>query len=923
MGDFLTLGIRSNSAGPSTRSLPSSGRWPIWLIPVLLLWIVWTQPVTAAPRIESPVTRLLFRPIGTNEPPLLATLSLEELFSRLRTSARPGSEPTESMIKEHMADLEKYLLDWSYTPRNTQGRPLSITSTWTDKTTGNPAVRTTRTFTYAANGSDLTEVRDGQNRLLESRTYNAARQLTQHRVYFGTGASDYQTTTYSYDPTTQRMSSSVSPAGLTTTWTYAGTAPNLTITRTTSPIASTATEIYANGRLTQSTDARGLLLTYLYDNLNRVTRITWPDQSTQEFDYTRVINGQTILFLDVQRSKDRMGQWTTFTYDGARRVTQVVDPANRTRSYAYCSCGQLESSTAGSGGGAETTTYQYRSDGRLTSVTAPGGRTVTSTYNLLGQRLSENDGVVTTTFAYNLQGLLIQANSPAGIAAKTVYDEEDRPWQSTDANGITVTRTYDLLGRPLQNGYPAVSGGQGATTELFAYPSPTQVTYTDQRSKVTQKTFDAAGRILTEVTANTPPETVTHGYGTNFLSRSLTDGRGKVTTWTFNAEGRLTAKRYHGQNFDQTTYTYRADGRPSSRRYYSSTSSFRETTYAYDASGNLTLTDYPTPTVDLTYTYDDKNRLATVVQSGLGTITLNYANGRLTEESGPWAKIEQWGQSRIIYNCHTATTPAGSLERFGSMLRMAAEERREALPAGIPGAAGANGRSRWAEVPRPKRQLTLRALQDAPRGSRIRGASPRSLRLCGSTRFAGLRPSPPSNLRAGIGSVEQWGQSSIIYNCHTATTPAGSLERFGSMLRMAAEERREALPAGIPGAAGANGRSRWAEVPRPKRQLTLRALQDAPRGSRIRGASPRSLRLCGSTRFAGLRPSPPSNLRAGIGSVRPLRGRWAHGTGNPAVIRPPATFRDAFGVQYRRAAGYIWPLATLPPAMQRSPHHPR
>jgi len=99
-------------------TLLSAGRCPAWLLSFLLLWIAWPQRTTAAPRIESPVTRLLFRPIGANEPPLLATQRLEELCSRLRTSERPGSEPTESMIKEHMLDLEKYLLDWPDSPWN-------------------------------------------------------------------------------------------------------------------------------------------------------------------------------------------------------------------------------------------------------------------------------------------------------------------------------------------------------------------------------------------------------------------------------------------------------------------------------------------------------------------------------------------------------------------------------------------------------------------------------------------------------------------------------------------------------------------------------------------------------------------------------------------------------------------------------------
>jgi len=556
--------------------------------------------------------------------------------------AFPGSSPAASVVAYRHPTANTDV--WTYTPHNAKGQPLSITSTWSDKTTGSPGIRTLRNFTYAANGSDLTEVRDGQNRLLESRTYNASRQVTQHRTYFGTGASDHYTTTYAYDPTTKRMTSSVSPTGLTNTWTYTPGAGNtFTVIRNTSPIPSTASEIHTNGRLTQSTDTLGLSITYLHDNLNRLTRITWPDQSTREFDYTRQVNGQTVQFLDVQRSKDRMGQWTTFTYDGARRLTEAVDPAGRVRSFAYCSCGQLESATLGIGGSAETTAYHYRADGRLTSITAPGGRTVGYTYNLLGQKISENDGVVTSTYTYNLQGQLTQANSPAGILARTVFDEEDRPWKVTDANGITVTRTYDLMGRPVQNAYPAVPGGQGATAESFAYPTPTSSTYTDQRGKITHRTFDAAGRPLTEVTPNTPPETVTHGYAANFLSRTLTDGRGKVTTWAFDTEGRLIGKRYHGQAFDQTTHTYRADGRVATRRYYSSPSTFRQTTYSYDASGNLTLIDYPAPTVDLAYTYDDKNRMATAVRPGLGTITFGYAHGRLIEESGPWANtLVRW-----------------------------------------------------------------------------------------------------------------------------------------------------------------------------------------------------------------------------------------------------------------------------------------
>ena len=81
MGRLLTPGIDPASSNWIHRTLRSFGCCPAWLLSLLLLGIAWTQPAMAAPRIESPVTRLLFRPIGTNEPPLLATQRLEELCS--------------------------------------------------------------------------------------------------------------------------------------------------------------------------------------------------------------------------------------------------------------------------------------------------------------------------------------------------------------------------------------------------------------------------------------------------------------------------------------------------------------------------------------------------------------------------------------------------------------------------------------------------------------------------------------------------------------------------------------------------------------------------------------------------------------------------------------------------------------------------
>jgi len=93
---------------------------------------------------------------------------------------------------------------------------------------------------------------------------------------------------------------------------------------------------------------------------------------------------------------------------------------------------------------------------------------------------------------------------------------------------------------------------------------------------------------------------------------------------------------------------------------------------------------------------------------------------------------------------------------------------------------------------------------------------------------------------------------------------------------------------------------RGTRVPRPKRQLTLHALQDASRGSWVRDGS---LRLCSSAGESGLRGSVSLRAQA-CGSEpeheRPRWGQWAEGAGEPAVVRPPATIRDASGVRVGR-----------------------
>ena len=66
-----------------------------------------------------------------------------------------------------------------------------------------------------------------------------------------------------------------------------------------------------------TTDSADYTLTYDYDNLDRVTRVTYPDGTFE----------QTIWnMLDPEQHRDRLGRWSYTWYDALRHPSAVYDP---------------------------------------------------------------------------------------------------------------------------------------------------------------------------------------------------------------------------------------------------------------------------------------------------------------------------------------------------------------------------------------------------------------------------------------------------------------------------------------------------------------------------------------------------------------------------------------------------------------------
>ena len=361
------------------------------------------------------------------------------------------------------------------------------------------------------------------------------------------------------------------------------------------------------------TDERGVIVTNFWDNLHRLTGVGYPDGTSISNIYT---------FLDRTAAKDRLSNWTHFGYDSVRNKIAETNANNVVTRYGYCECGALmEVTNAWNTPVQFVTSYDYDYQENSTYVVLPDF-TITNYFNSMRQLTRRDAETGSRSFYYNNQGLLTNMSNAYGTERAAVFDNEDRPTIVTDANGVTVTNTYDFLGRLLTREYP--DGGQ----ERFGYSAMGLVAYTNQIGKTNYFAYDAGTRKVFETNADDQLIQYYHDATGNLTN--LVDGKGQSTKWNFDQFSRLTNK------LDQAgsvvlQFVYDADN-----RLFSRWSAAKGTTYyTNDAIGNLTYIHYPS-SHSITFQYDALNRVTSMVD-GAGTTTYSYAaGGELATEDGPY-----------------------------------------------------------------------------------------------------------------------------------------------------------------------------------------------------------------------------------------------------------------------------------------------
>ncbi len=317
-----------------------------------------------------------------------------------------------------------------------------------------------------------------------------------------------QTTAFVYDDA-QRLSSTTDAVG---TITYGRDSAG----RVTTVVEGgrTITRAYnAYNWLASYTDGDGNTLGYTYDNLGRLTKLTYPGTPLKEVNYAYDAAGR------LGTVTDWAARVTTYSYDAVGRMTQLLRPNGTKQTRVYDAAGQLTQLMEVAPDGVTVIysgTHGYDAAGQLTAETlfpgiSPVIVSVTQAFDS-DNRLLAHNGAATT---YDADGNLLSVAS--GLApASYIYDSRNR---LTSAGGLTYT--YDAENRRV-----ALTDASGITRfAINPNASPDQVLV--RTAPDGTKTFYVYGLgLLHEETGSTVRY---YHHDRRGDTVALTDGNGSVT----------------------------------------------------------------------------------------------------------------------------------------------------------------------------------------------------------------------------------------------------------------------------------------------------------------------------------------------------------------------------------------------------------
>jgi RHS repeat-associated protein len=425
------------------------------------------------------------------------------------------------------------------------------------------------------------------------------------------------------------------------------------------------------GRLTNSTDAAGLSLTFQYDAAGRLLVRTWPNGTFASNTYSGAFRTGTL---------DRVGHLTGYSYDVLGRELLQVTSLGLSNIFGYDVLGRTVSVSNSLGHVVRTDydvfdkpiritypdglveTMQYDSFGQLTNHSGAGQYPASCRYDAAGNRTTLVDGNGNqTAWTYDGRNRVQRKLYADGSFYEYGYDKDGNLRSRRDAKGIVTTYSYDSANRMTRIDYPQ------DPAVLFRYDALGRRTEMVDGSGTNRWNYDQAGRTLvnSQSRVNT---TVAYDHDLEG-NRVLLSVNGAETRYTYDAAGRLSTVsnvigvfRYAWQpdgdliqsivypNGSITTNTYEQRGLLTERRNLAprggTASSFK---YGYD-SLNMRTNVMFADTSGVVYGYDSLRQLTSArgYLAG-GAANTNYEYTFVYDPVGNRTSSTENGAARLYY----------------------------------------------------------------------------------------------------------------------------------------------------------------------------------------------------------------------------------------------------------------------------------
>lgn len=426
-------------------------------------------------------------------------------------------------------------------------------------------------------------------------------------------------------------------------------------------------------RLRSSTDEKGEITSYEYDDRHRVTLIVFPDGTKLERSYapfteqplvTQIsVNGEVIGSREYDGRfrvirEEVGGRVTTNQYEGANPLpSSVIEPSGQIIKYTYIPELSNVIQTISVGDATQSFEYDPKTGLMLSAKQSNdlGSFDLSMTYDVWGRLTSETFltpwATRSTAYTYSEEGLLLSYTDAGGETTKFSYDNYGRINRTSDAQ-TNVEITYDELNR-IQSwtvNSPSESIQTNLTFDEFSREIQRDIIMSDGQATRLRQYYDCFGLIEKKTTssftqgddAETILKTEIYTYDNiHRLSKYVSDGDLKTQDeygndilnqeYTYDAFGNiLTVTTEFSDNEDKnvTTYYYKNENDPCQLTNISYThpdypaavdltydangrliSDHKGRTLSYDPLGRLQSVDDSQKTPAIAFSYDAHNQL--------------------------------------------------------------------------------------------------------------------------------------------------------------------------------------------------------------------------------------------------------------------------------------------------------------------------